>query len=69
MIEVVIEVLESRWRNDAERCISMGRVIEIASVIMRKEIPGMRSILIMIILRRTHRKPLFIEAGWDIMLV
>lgn len=51
MMEIVMEVLESRWRNDAERCISMGRVIEIASVIMRKEIPGMRSILIMIILR------------------
>lgn len=50
-------------------CISIGRVIEIVSVIMRKEILGMGSILIMIILRRTHRKPLFIEVGWDIMLV
>lgn len=44
------------------RCNSVDGVMKITSVIMG-------SILIMIILRRTHRKPLFIEVGWDIMLV
>lgn len=57
-----MEVYGCLWTFVLWVCISIGRVIEIVSVIMG-------SILIMIILRRTHRKPLFIEVGWDIMLV
>lgn len=51
MMEMVMEVYGCLWTFVLLVCISIGRVMEIVSVIMRKEIPGMRSILIMIILR------------------
>lgn len=55
MMEIVIEVYRCLWTF-----VSFGNsvdgVMKITSVIMG-------SILIMIILRRTHRKPLFIEVG------
>ena len=51
MMEMVMEEDGCLWTFVLLVCISIGMVMEIVYVIICKKIPGMRSILIMIILR------------------